>query len=174
MQFKLGQRGIEMFSISELELQGATIGMAPMMGRKSAFENDLDVVYDWKPDLVLSLTQIDEMRRFKSDVLPERLIDKDIKWIHFPIQDFGVPSEEDAPLWIAIEQVLQMAVSQKARILIHCMGGCGRTGMVVLRMMCTLGESPNDAVCRLRAARDCAVETDAQMQWATNGQIRKM
>lgn len=162
-----------MFSISELELQGAMIGMAPLIGRESAFENDLAVVYNWKPDLVLSLTHIDEMRRFKSDALPERLIHKDIKWIHFPIHDFGVPSEDDAPLWIAIEQVLQIAVSQKARILIHCMGGCGRTGMIVLRLMCTLGENPKDALNRLRATRDCAVETDAQMRWATNGQIQK-
>ena len=38
--------------------------------------------------------------------------------------------------------------------------------MVVLRLMVDSGEAAEAALDRLRAARPCAVETDAQMAWA--------
>jgi len=52
------------------------------------------------------------------------------------------------------------------KVLVHCMGGCGRSGMAVLRLMVETGEPPHSALSRLRAARPCAVETDAQFDWA--------
>ena len=39
--------------------------------------------------------------------------------------------------------------------------------MAVLRLMIEAGEAPEVALPRLRAVRPCAVETEAQMTWAT-------
>jgi hypothetical protein len=39
--------------------------------------------------------------------------------------------------------------------------------MIALRLMVEDGEAPDAALARLRAARPCAVETNAQMRWAT-------
>ena len=52
-------------------------------------------------------------------------------------------------------------------MVVHCMGGCGRSGMILLRLMIDAGETPDSALARLRTARPCAVETKAQMRWAT-------
>ena len=52
------------------------------------------------------------------------------------------------------------------RVLVHCRGGCGRSGMVALRLMIEAGEAPDEALSRLRSVRPCAVETKAQMGWA--------
>lgn len=52
------------------------------------------------------------------------------------------------------------------KVLAHCRGGCGRSGMAVLRLMVELGEAPDVALARLRDARPCAVETQAQLDWA--------
>jgi len=52
------------------------------------------------------------------------------------------------------------------RVLIHCRGGCGRSGMAALRLMIESGEEAGAALSRLRALRPCAVETEAQMAWA--------
>ena len=51
------------------------------------------------------------------------------------------------------------ALQGKGRVLIHCMGGCGRSGMAALRLMIEAGEAPGAALERLRAVRPCAVET---------------
>ncbi|MDG0986802.1 MAG: protein-tyrosine phosphatase family protein, partial [Paracoccaceae bacterium] len=53
-----------------------------------------------------------------------------------------------------------------SRILVHCRGGCGRTGMIVLRIMVEFGENPDKALQRLRRIRPCAVETKDQENWA--------
>ena len=57
-------------------------------------------------------------------------------------------------------------VNNGDRILIHCRGGCGRSGMIVLRIMIEFGEDPEEALERLRKIRPCAVETEAQENWA--------
>jgi hypothetical protein len=41
--------------------------------------------------------------------------------------------------------------------------------MAVLRLMIEAGEEPGEALARLRAVRACAVETDAQLEWAEQG-----
>jgi hypothetical protein len=38
--------------------------------------------------------------------------------------------------------------------------------MAVLRVMIAAGEDADAALLRLRTVRPCAIETDAQMQWA--------
>ena len=53
--------------------------------------------------------------------------------------------------------------------MIHCFGGCGRSGMAALRLMVEAGEDADEALERLRAVRPCAVETDAQLRWARAG-----
>jgi len=52
---------------------------------------------------------------------------------------------------------------------VHCRGGCGRSGMIALRLMIEIGEAADDALARLRAVRPCAVETPQQLRWATAG-----
>ncbi|WP_083445084.1 protein-tyrosine phosphatase family protein [Pseudorhodobacter aquimaris] len=79
---------------------------------------------------------------------------------HFPIADYGVPAGE----WAALAHDLHRVLAQGGRVIIHCRAGCGRTGMIALRLMMEAGEP--DALARLRAVRPCAVETDAQMAWA--------
>jgi len=51
-------------------------------------------------------------------------------------------------------------------VLVHCKGGCGRSGMAALRLMVEAGEDPHLAFARLRDVRPCAVETEAQLAWA--------
>jgi hypothetical protein len=43
--------------------------------------------------------------------------------------------------------------------------------MAVLRLMVECGEDPAQALARLRSVRPCAVETDAQLDWACAGQL---
>ncbi|MBR9844091.1 MAG: protein phosphatase, partial [Rhodobacteraceae bacterium] len=51
---------------------------------------------------------------------------------------------------------------------VHCFGGCGRSGMAIMRLLVEMGEEPEAALARLRAVRPCAVETEAQRLWAAN------
>ena len=102
-----------------------------------------------------------------SDVshFPEDLANRKIHWVYFPVADYGIP-QEDAQSWTEISDQAHNVLDSGGRVLIHCYGGCGRSGMVFLRLMREAGEPVDWALERLREVRPCAVETAAQKAWA--------
>ncbi len=152
--------------IYALQVGGGTLALTSMPGRGGAYADDLDLIADWKPGLVISMTTEVEMiqdgaRSFGADIQGRAS-----RWVHLPIEDFGAPHKDILELWPRVGANARQALSGGGRVLVHCRGGCGRSGMVVLRLMVECGERPEDALKRLRAVRPCAVETNAQMSWA--------
>jgi protein-tyrosine phosphatase len=90
-----------------------------------------------------------------------------IGWVAFPVADYAVPPR--GADWDAVSARLRAVLAAGGRVLVHCRGGCGRSGMAALRLMVEGGEAPAAALARLRAVRPCAVETPAQMRWALAG-----
>ena len=154
-----------MFTISEILLGAGTIGICPLPGRFNSYAKDFALILDWRPDLVISLTDNLELIRAGIHELPRDLKKAKIEWKHFPIVDFGIPDESSGG-WSEISQQTHASLAAGGRILCHCYGGCGRSGMVVMKLMCELGESGDNALFRLRQIRQCAVETSAQKRWA--------
>ncbi|RMF82970.1 MAG: phosphatase [Nitrospirae bacterium] len=70
-------------------------------------------------------------------------------WIHFPVDDFGVP-EEEAVLGLARDTAA--ALRRGEGVLVHCHAGIGRTGMVATCILLALGLDPDEALRRVRAA----------------------
>ncbi|MFZ1469502.1 MAG: protein phosphatase [Paracoccaceae bacterium] len=151
------------FSITDLAVAGGRVALSPMPGWRGTYAQDLAAVLRFAPALVVSMTTAAEMGGLD---LGTDLARDSIAWRHLPVADFGVPSAKVAALWPAISAEVQAVLASGDRVLVHCMGGCGRSGMAVLRLMVQAGEPPATALARLRAARSCAVETDAQRDWA--------
>jgi len=152
----LPKSGGDVFSISEIDVGGGVLGLCPLPQA-----GDVAALQDWRADLVLSLIEAQEFAALSPD-LNAALSVAGIAQRLFPIVDFGVP----AGGWAPVSADLHTALAQGARIVVHCRGGCGRTGMIALRLMVELGEAPTEALARLRCVRPCAVETEAQGGWA--------
>ncbi len=163
----------EPFDIYALDVGGGKLALSPLPCR-GGVAGDVEKISDWGASYVVSLTEAEEMRRLGAQALPGMLADKAIEWISYPIVDFQVPDPSQEALWADLEGLLVKALQEGAGVLVHCRGGCGRSGMAVLRLMVACGEVPGAALERLRALRPCAVETDAQMDWATKGVLRKV
>ncbi len=153
--------------IHALQVGGGSLALTSMPGRGGDYAGDLDMISGWRPGLVISMTTEVEMiqdgaREFGRDVQSRAS-----RWVHLPIDDFGAPSAEIRKRWTGVSASARQALSGGGRVLVHCRGGCGRSGMIVLRLMVECGENPGTALTRLRALRPCAVETDDQMNWAT-------
>ncbi len=116
--------------------------------------------------MVITLTEQHELARKGAGSLGQDLANAGIDWVHVPVPDFDVPAGLD---WIALRDRVLAALGRGERVLLHCFGGCGRSGMLALRLMIAAGEDPERAVARLRKVRPCAIETDAQMAWARSG-----
>lgn len=167
------------FAIYDLSVGDGLLGIAPMPR-----ENDhLDAIEAWGAAAVISMTTRKELGAAQMPGLGRSLLSRGIEWDHVPVEDYGVPDPtpqanwETAPFVIgkgAVQDLWKVAAKRALRtladgerVLIHCKGGCGRSGMAALRLMILAGEAPDAALARLRAVRPCAVETDEQLAWAT-------
>ena len=149
-------------TIAELQVGKGVLGICPSPGRAGFYQADLEAIRHWHPSLVITFTTDEEIIRVAA-TLPQDLSGLGIQWLHLPIQDYGTPTTG----WPDISTVAHAVLNQSEKILLHCMGGCGRSGMAFLRLMIEQGEAPESALKRLRQVRPCAVETDAQYQWAS-------
>lgn len=154
------------FEIFALPVGGGTLALSPMPGCGGAYHDDLGAIRAWAPDVVVSMTTGAEMAQDGAGDFGRDVAGLEAKWFHLPIEDFGTPPPDIIQHWAEIGVDIRMALSKGARVLVHCRGGCGRSGMIVLRMMIECGEASDAALARLRALRPCAVETEGQMRWA--------
>lgn len=154
------------YEIAEVAVGPGLIGVAPMPGLAGDYRGDLAALVAWTPTRVLTLAGQAEAEACGAGRLGTDLGRRGIDWGRFAIRDFGTPDAMARELWPAQAAGLGALLARGGRLLIHCRGGCGRSGMIALRLMVEAGEPPEAALDRLRAARPCAVETAAQMAWA--------
>lgn len=157
------------FAIYELAVGGGRLALCPAPGAAGNYDADLQVILDWKPALVLTMTVQSELAQCGAATFGADIACHGVDWRHVPTPDFGVPEQFDWPMVFA---QIKTRLQRGQGVLVHCLGGCGRSGMVVLRMMIVTGEHPDTALTRLRAVRPCAVETGAQLDWARRDESR--
>ncbi len=142
------------------------LALSPIPGGQGDYVSDVQLIKAWAPAIVVSLVTEQELVAAGAAGLWQDLAGVGARWEHLPISDFGVPDDAFEEAWPDMSQDIKAALMEGARVLVHCRGGCGRSGMIALRVMIDLGESAEAALARLRSTRPCAVETDAQMNWA--------
>lgn len=157
------------FIIHALQVSDGILAMAPMPGRGGHYAEDIAHLRDWKPALVVSMVTLPELAAQGAGTLPGDVQDMGTRYIQVPVPDMETPGPEGEEAWHVASNAALSALQGGGRVLIHCMGGCGRSGMAVLRLMIEAGEAPEAALARLRAIRPCAVETEAQLDWARQG-----
>lgn len=163
--------GDVVFSVSEVSLGAGRLGICPLPGRGGDYPSDLATLLAWRPEMVLTMTTEAELEAGGAERLPGDLSVAGVLWRHLPVGDFGTPSASVAALWAQVSAEAQAVLARGGGVLAHCYGGCGRSGMALLRLMVEAGESPSAALERLRRARPCAVETPGQLAWATGHRV---
>lgn len=162
-----GRGTVSQFVIYALPVSDGILGIAPLPGRGGTWAEDLAHLTDWKPALVISMTTTAEQVSHGLADIGAEIQDTGTRWIHFPVEDLDVPMPEQIEDWHRASKAALAALQGGGRVLIHCFGGCGRSGMAALRLMVEAGEEAEVALARLRVVRPCAVETDDQRAWAT-------
>lgn len=150
---------MSIFVIAPLPLGVGTLALSPL----PRGADDLRALADFAPALVVSMTEAAEMADLGAGALPDWLAAHGIGWAHFPIPDFGTPPAHAD--WPRLSAQVLAVLQSGGRVLLHCRGGLGRSGMVALRLMVEAGEAPEAALARLRKVRPGAVETEAQFHW---------
>lgn len=158
----------EPFDIWTLETtDGGRLGLCPLPGRTGSLDRDMERIAAWKPDLVVSMTEPEETKAAGVPDLAAAFDRSGLAWQGFAVRDFDVPSASRAADWTALARGVHALLDAGGRVLFHCHGGRGRSGMALLRILIERGEKPEAALTRLREVRPGAVETAAQHAWAS-------
>lgn len=156
----------ESVTIHALPVGGGILALAPLPGAGGDYRGDLEHISGWAPAFVITLVTHLELFEAGAQGLGQDIQDKGTRWVHLPVKDYDVPNASFMEAWPEVSERARRAMLGGGRVLIHCKGGCGRSGMVALRLMIEAGEARDEALVRLRAVRPCAIETDEQMAWA--------
>jgi hypothetical protein len=163
----------EALSIATVSIDGGgRIGLCRLPGLLGDLGSDIRAIVDWNPKIVVSMTDKSEMDRCGSGNLGADLAKASIDWFHLPIRDYGAPDDNGAMAWPGLAARLHKVLREGGSVLLHCRGGRGRSGMIALRLLVERGESAKVALGHLRSARPGAVETDAQLAWASAGRAQ--
>lgn len=151
------------------------LGMTICPGKKDAarrWRRDLDVDLDdikaWGATTVLTLIEEHEFRLLQVEDMESQVHDNGMKWFHLPIKDFSVPDRRFVDAWKTTGAEIHRRLDAGERILIHCRGGLGRTGLVAGVILVERGILPKEAIRQIRAVRPNAIETSEQEVYVMN------
>lgn len=81
---------------------------------------------------------------------------------HFPVPDMAPPSFQQA---IDICRRMESEIRENRGVVMHCRGGLGRTGTALACIFVWFGDSPADAIDKVRSARPMAIQSNAQVRF---------
>lgn len=129
---------------------------------------DVQAIQAWGASTVLTLLEDFEFVAVEVTQLGEQVQKSGMEWIHIPIKDRHAPSAEFEQLWPSIGPRLHAKLDLGEKILVHCMGGIGRTGTVVAQLLMERGWNCDHAITEIRRVRQGAIETRPQEDYLQN------
>ncbi len=123
---------------------------------------DLETIRRWGATTILNLLEDHELQALQVADIGRMVASYGLHYERFPIPDGGVPPTDSEAEWQAISRRLRRRLEEGERILVHCKGGLGRTGMMAARLLVELGADPETAIRQVRRARPGAIETREQ------------
>lgn len=130
---------------------------------------DLDAIAAWNAAAVVTLMEAFELDAMNIAALGAQVRLRHMEWHHWPIVDVSTPAPGFDSAWPARSVLLRRLLACGGRILIHCRGGLGRTGMISARLLVEGGMPAPQAIATVRNVRPGAIETPAQERWVAAG-----
>jgi len=123
---------------------------------------DLEAIRGWGASALVTLIEDHEFELLKVPDLGQRARALELEWHHLPIRDVSIPDWRFDAGWQTAGPRLASMLQDGRRVVVHCRGGLGRSGMVAALLLIEQGVTPGDAIRRVRAARPGAIETREQ------------
>ncbi len=140
-----------------------SIGHASRIWWDRSLDADLDRLRSIeRADVLVTLLEPREMVSAGIADLASRARAHGLRWLSLPIQDGGVPTSG----WGMAALLAKLRQETASRVVVHCLGGLGRAGLVVGCHLVGLGWSSGRALEELRRARGPSCpETSAQRDY---------
>jgi hypothetical protein len=168
---------VDFIESEQMTLPGR-IGLTFAPGKKQRdaltgrWERDLDadlerLRHQWHTDVLLSLIEEHEFTALGIPTLRGHAQHYGIQVIWFPIRDVSIPTSMEE--FAAMVKVVHNVLEEGKTVVIHCMGGLGRTGLVAAALLVHATElSPEEAIAVVRRARQGTIQTVEQEQFVSS------
>jgi ADP-ribosylglycohydrolase/protein-tyrosine phosphatase len=123
---------------------------------------DVAAIRTWGAEALVTLVEPHEFEVLSIQALPAEIKAAGLEWYHLPIRDVSIPDGSFERRWLYAGPRIRRRIAGGGRVVVHCRGGLGRAGLVAARLLVEMGITPRDAINRVRAAREGAIETRAQ------------
>ncbi len=154
---------------------GGIIGMTHLPGRHHVdaagrrwqrdLGQDLDAIEAWGAATLVTLAEPREFACYGVPGFADAAARRSFIWHHWPVPDMEPPGAAFARCWDSAGPALLAQLERGARVVIHCVGGLGRTGTLAARILVEFGAEPAAAIATIRALRPGAIETPAQASY---------
>tara|TARA_Y100001970_G_C13628012_1_gene552796 strand:+ start:37 stop:555 length:519 start_codon:yes stop_codon:yes gene_type:complete len=112
---------------------------------------------------IISLVEDNEFVKLcDKKIFVRHVYSNNLKWIHLPIVDLKAPDSEFIYKWQASKILLKNDLIEGKNIVLHCMGGKGRSGTIAAILLIEFGENVNNVIEIVRKNRKGAIETKEQ------------
>jgi protein-tyrosine phosphatase len=130
-----------------------------------SLERDVATIARWGAEAAVSLLDEHEIAKLRVKALPNLLADSRVAWHQVPLhpQQFPDPAFEHG--WRSLAPQLIRILWRGGRVAVHCLDGRARAGVVAARLLVETGCAPQDAINRVRAARQGALESLEQEEY---------
>lgn len=146
----------DIYAYKEFELYGSEMPES---------EIDLDLIKNLEIQIIISLDESIQQHPNYDE------LKKDFEHHEIFIVDFDIPTEDQIK---KIIKIITKAREEKKAVLVHCLAGCGRTGLILaLAEKLIYGtEDGEKAIEKVRKIRPCALETQNQYDFVLNYQMQ--
>eukprot|EP00029_Vermamoeba_vermiformis_P000918 TRINITY_DN1108_c0_g1_i2.p1 TRINITY_DN1108_c0_g1~~TRINITY_DN1108_c0_g1_i2.p1 ORF type:complete len:757 (-),score=240.61 TRINITY_DN1108_c0_g1_i2:97-2367(-) len=153
--------------------QMGRIGMCMAPGRKKkkkAHDWDRDLAKDldrirttYGADVFVSLIRHSELHELQIQNMFDEVEARKMESIHFPIKDKWIPNSMEGLIYL-VDAIIQRLKEGKA-VVVHCNGGKGRTGTVVVATLVGLGKKVHHAIDVVRKSRPGTIRNPMQIMY---------
>ncbi|MBL7899265.1 MAG: dual specificity protein phosphatase family protein [Crocinitomicaceae bacterium] len=151
------------YAVYKFPMKHSYIALSPLPGRVD-LEEDMQTITANEITSVVTLVSNEELEKYKVPTLLEKYSEHNLQLLHSPIPDYGLPTPEQMKtilVWV------HKKIKAKENVLIHCVGGLGRSGTVMaVYAKAYLGKTGQEAIDYVRSIRGAdAIETAEQQNF---------
>ena len=127
------------------------------------FLEELKIFHRLNCSAIVSLVEDIEFKKmYDKKLFVREIYNLNLNWFHLPIVDLKAPDHKFVDKWQTSKSLLKNELIDGKNIIIHCMGGKGRSGTIAAILLIEFGDNNTDVINIVRDKRNGAIETKEQ------------